>query len=407
LRAAPTENTSRLAVIRTAKLFLELGFLFREQSVSDCGIDAHVELVEDRVASGQLLALQIKGGESFARERTSEGYVVFRTDDRHMQYWLRHALPVIVTIHDPRDDKVYWEVVSKDTAKSTGSGWKLVIPSGQTVEEASLEKFRQLATKVVPANRYTILKQGDVSWAGAKRYSLEILINGTLTKAEIAQVIRQAVIEHIGSRYYRDSIVESHWGSSDAHVIFVFVYLTLEDRRDANWICRSLWIDEDLPEDAAPIGIAGENIGASIITEWSERYASLASVFQKHATSKEDYLRAVRSLLADLRPLVDRIIKALEREERDSGFSADSLMRDLEPEIRRLYDAGNDLGLAPVECKDADVKLQNMLAIASNLVLPFSDVVGDGVRNAYLERRAVEDYQEQLAHLRYELSKVR
>ena len=406
LKVAPTEITSRQAVVRTQQLFLELGFLFREQPVSDYGIDAHVERVEDPRPTGQLLALQIKGGESFVRERTRVGYV-FRSDDAHMHYWLRHSLPVVVTIHDPQDDKVYWQAITEDTAKSTGICWKVEIPARQTVDESSLEKLSQLATNVVPAHRYSILKQGDISWAGAKRYSLDILINGTLTKAEIAQVIRQVVIEHIGSRYYRDPIVESHWGDADAHVIFVFVYLTLEDRRDANWICRSLWIDEDLPEEDAPIRIEGENIGASIITDWSKRYASLASVYREFSVRKEDYLSTVQKLLEDLCPLMDLIVEALEREKRTPTSSADSVLRASQPEISRLYDSGNDLGLAPVECRDVDTKLQNILLDAHNLVLPFVDFVTDRTRNTYLESRTVTDYREQLAQLHYELSKIR
>ena len=246
-----------------------------------------------------------------------------------------------------------------------------------------------------------------MSWAGAKRYSLDVLLNGTLSKAEIAQVIRQVVIEHVGSRYYRSPLVETHWGDSDAHAIFLFVYLTLDDRRDANWICRSLWIDENLPERNAPIRFRGENIGASIITEWSSRYSSSADFYRAKTLNKADYLRTADCFLESLCPLVDQIISALEHERRNSAFSADRLLKDLEPRISEIYSDGTNLGFPPVECREVDLKLQNVLAAAHNLVLPFLDAVTDKARNRWLENRTVEDYLEQLAYLRYELDKVR
>jgi hypothetical protein len=44
----------------------EFGWLFREQAVSDYGIDAHVEEVDsDNKPTGKLVALQIKSGPSF------------------------------------------------------------------------------------------------------------------------------------------------------------------------------------------------------------------------------------------------------------------------------------------------------------------------------------------------------
>lgn len=80
--------------------FTDLGFLFREQPVQDYGIDAHVEIVENDAATGQLFGLQIKTGRSWFEEETPEGYV-FRSDNEHVEYWLGHSLPVVVTLVIP------------------------------------------------------------------------------------------------------------------------------------------------------------------------------------------------------------------------------------------------------------------------------------------------------------------
>ena len=405
------QNTARIGVSLAQAAFERLGFIFREQFVHDFGIDAHVELVEDGSPTGSLFAVQVKSGASYFSEEVA-GSFVFRINDEHLKYWTHHSLPVVLLLSNTDSSEVYWQLISDGAVVSTGLGWKLLVPKSQTVNGASLESFRQLATRVVPVHRYTVLRQEDVSWGGAKRYSLDILLNGSLTKAEIASVLRQAVLQHVGSSYYRDSIVEEHWGDSDAHVIFLFVYPTLDDRRTANWICRSLWIDESLPDSQAPPRLKGESIGLSIITEWSDRYQEMAAFWQKRTLVKEDYLRAVTAILNELRPLVERIAGALDRESdaRHAPLcaeSADEVLRASEPLISRLYSDTTRLGLAPVECRDVNIKLQSLVASAHNLVLPFCDFAMDKRRNRYLEKMAIGMYKRDLPHLEYELEKVR
>lgn len=109
-----------------------LGWLFREQLHSDVGIDAQIEPVLDERASGRLIAVQIKSGPSYFRERNSSD-IVFRPDDAHVRYWLQHSLPVIVVLVDTETDSAYWQSVTRDTVVSTGVGWKVLVPVGQTL----------------------------------------------------------------------------------------------------------------------------------------------------------------------------------------------------------------------------------------------------------------------------------
>jgi hypothetical protein len=68
--------TAATAGVTRARLAVEedLGWLFREQSTEDYGIDAHAELVADDDVSGRLLALQIKSGRSWFREPGPAGW---------------------------------------------------------------------------------------------------------------------------------------------------------------------------------------------------------------------------------------------------------------------------------------------------------------------------------------------
>ena len=60
-----SDNTGRVGVYAVA-LAIEksLGWILREQPTSDHGIDAHVEIVDERDVTGRLIALQIKSGKS-------------------------------------------------------------------------------------------------------------------------------------------------------------------------------------------------------------------------------------------------------------------------------------------------------------------------------------------------------
>lgn len=124
-----TQQTEREGVLHAATVFNGYGWLFREQFVHDYGIDAHVELVRpgEGYPSGSILALQIKSGMSFFNDVSSEG-IVFRPEEKHVQYWLRHCMPVVLLVYHPQDEKMFWQIASKDTLVSTGKGWKIVIP---------------------------------------------------------------------------------------------------------------------------------------------------------------------------------------------------------------------------------------------------------------------------------------
>ena len=72
-----------------------MGGMFREQPIDDIGIDAHMERTDKDGKVQQLLALQIKSGESYFEENKGD-YIVFRDiDDRQYNYWTTihcHAL---------------------------------------------------------------------------------------------------------------------------------------------------------------------------------------------------------------------------------------------------------------------------------------------------------------------------
>jgi hypothetical protein len=77
--------------------------------------------------SRQLLALQIKAGASYFREETSDGWC-FRNTRRHWHYWLGHVLPVVIVLHNPETDELFWQHAEASAVQLTGEEGKLLIP---------------------------------------------------------------------------------------------------------------------------------------------------------------------------------------------------------------------------------------------------------------------------------------
>jgi hypothetical protein len=108
------------------------------------GIDAQAEVVaDDDLVTGQLLALQIKGGRSWFRKPYNGGWT-FYGDSNHLAYWLGHSLPVIVVIVDD-DDNAFWEQVTPSTTSETPEGFALKIPSSQRLDATARDKLLAVA----------------------------------------------------------------------------------------------------------------------------------------------------------------------------------------------------------------------------------------------------------------------
>lgn len=120
-------------------------WIFREQPTDDYGIDAQIEVVQDEVATGELLAAQIKAGPSYFKKETEEGWW-YLLDKNDLSYWLEHSLPVVVIICDSDTKTAYWQVVNEYTV-ATGNlgGKKLLIPKDQELIHRSKYKLERAA----------------------------------------------------------------------------------------------------------------------------------------------------------------------------------------------------------------------------------------------------------------------
>ena len=101
--------------------------------------DAHVEVVDSEGnPTGQLIGIQIKSGSSFFGLR-DQNYV-FRGEQRHLDYWERHCLPIILVLHNPADGMTLWQRIERHLVTEGANGtWSIDIPKWQKLDATSAD----------------------------------------------------------------------------------------------------------------------------------------------------------------------------------------------------------------------------------------------------------------------------
>ncbi|MES2478482.1 MAG: DUF4365 domain-containing protein [Bacteroidota bacterium] len=132
-------RTERKAVYAAAKYFTECGWIFREQTVVDLGVDALVETPIDENGKINIFALQIKGGESnFQRKKN---FLTFYFSERHYHYWnaISENHPLLIILQDNNSNKIYWQEYNHNFISKTSKNWKLDVPLKNILNEDSKE----------------------------------------------------------------------------------------------------------------------------------------------------------------------------------------------------------------------------------------------------------------------------
>jgi hypothetical protein len=153
----PSALTERIGITAVQQIiYNDFGWLFREQPVSDHGVDAHIEeLDHDGKPTGKLIALQIKSGPSYMRKQ-GENYIYY-ADKKHFDYWVNHSLPCYIILHNPEGGLTLWQKLEQRFASETEKGWAIVIPASNVLNGAAKEYFaRELASDPEAIRRFNM-----------------------------------------------------------------------------------------------------------------------------------------------------------------------------------------------------------------------------------------------------------
>lgn len=167
----PASRTmERIAVNETRALLERHGHIVQEvEGGSDFGEDLYVSFVQKGRRTGDLVAIQVKGGLSFRR---ASGYAV--STRKHADDWRKSNVPVICVVYDPEMRMLFWANASEQLriAKADGKPIRSVkIGESDVLADQTLNDF------VREARRYLEITDARES-AGFKeanrRFSLKI-----------------------------------------------------------------------------------------------------------------------------------------------------------------------------------------------------------------------------------------
>ncbi|MEG4044065.1 DUF4365 domain-containing protein [Microcoleus sp. Pol17_C1] len=411
MQSHPSSRTGRIGIAGTQLIFERLGCIFREQPIEDYGIDAHVEFIENGQATGKLIAVQIKSGDSWFKEKNGNN-IIFRGNNEHLEYWQNHSLPVIVVLYKDSENSAYWQAVNNNTIQRTQKGWKLLMSLERKVDSHALEQLKKLSQKIISAREYTELSLQDVSHSQAKRYSAKILLNREFTKDDIILVIKDVTNRLKNRAYYRNKQLEKRWQNKEAHVIWLYLYLSPEDYHNrANWICMTQWISKKLSPEFVPLQLDGETIDGDIVVKWNENCQEISRISRLYELPKEKFLDLMMKLADPIMEIVTQIENVINQYNSGEIDEARymSLMSNFESKVTKLYFEATNIGSAPIECRDLSQQFQNLAAITHNLVLPFSDrglKTWDQAARKNLVQMYLRDYHKELQKFDFEFEKI-
>lgn len=102
-----TSATGDLAVVICEKMIRKIGWLFREISKNDYGIDAEIEIVDNNLVTGKTIKCQIKGKNKINWDKN---YISISIKKSTWGYWKSLNLPLIVFLIDIKTEDIYWSL---------------------------------------------------------------------------------------------------------------------------------------------------------------------------------------------------------------------------------------------------------------------------------------------------------
>ncbi|WP_257588421.1 DUF4365 and DUF1817 domain-containing protein, partial [Leptospira sp. id769339] len=135
-------------VIEFAKLInSELGWIFRKTELEhDYGIDGYIDIVlEDGFVSGKTVAVQIKYGESYFKQKSHNGFW-YTGKTKHLNYYLNLDFPLLLVIINSTG--AYWVEFDIEQTEKISSGWRISVPTANKLDASSRSVIEDLVGEV-------------------------------------------------------------------------------------------------------------------------------------------------------------------------------------------------------------------------------------------------------------------
>jgi hypothetical protein len=128
----------------------QLDWLLRiNHQEDDFGIDAYIDIItEEGHLTGKSIAVQIKSGQSYFNQITEYGWR-YTGENKHLNYYLNHEIPVILVIINTDSQKAYWEMCDPNKTEKSAKGWSIVIPFLQELNKGSKQELSKFISPTI------------------------------------------------------------------------------------------------------------------------------------------------------------------------------------------------------------------------------------------------------------------
>lgn len=138
-------QTERAGVNALANFATSHGMIWRENMIKDVGIDGQIEYVTpEGKATGRLVAVQVKSGPSYFKHDRGERWT-FYPDQKHLLYWERFPIPVILVLHDPATGQLAWIDVRQELRRPDHTQPGVDIPKASNLLATAREEIFRTA----------------------------------------------------------------------------------------------------------------------------------------------------------------------------------------------------------------------------------------------------------------------
>lgn len=169
-----SDDLGALGVNLVNSQITDMGHIFRENTTRDFGVDGQIEIViessGERNASGRLIAVQIKCGDSFFSRDDGNNWINYFSE-KHANYWGNLSIPVILIICDPKTRQCYWNLVDENSLIRTKEGAKILVPKNNALKESQKDLENISCNK---KNNNVIHEQNKYTFALNEKYKLDI-----------------------------------------------------------------------------------------------------------------------------------------------------------------------------------------------------------------------------------------
>jgi hypothetical protein len=122
----------------------DYGWSLRTDTWDASGVDVIVVVGGDQRLQGRALPLHIRTGPDNFVRRNDSGFV-YTGDLKHLDYWSRHSLPVVLVLCDAKTGACYWSEVTHSAVTPHRRSWSLVVPETNRLDEAAQQQLAAIA----------------------------------------------------------------------------------------------------------------------------------------------------------------------------------------------------------------------------------------------------------------------